>query len=1011
MTRFALRGLASRKLRTALTAIAIVLGVAMISGTYVLTDSIGQAFDKIFTDIRKGSSAVISGKSAFDLGDQTGVTAPTFSESLVPQVRALPGVAEAEGGVDSDATQLIGDDGKAIVFGGAPNLGFSIANGASRFNPLTLVDGSWPKSGEVVVDQETASKKHLEVGQQVGVQAEGPVEQLRISGLVQFSSGLTIGGATLAGFDLPTAQRLFRKEGRLDEIAVAAKPDVTDARLLQEIRGILPPGTQVKTGGQQASADAADTNDFISFLQDFLLAFGGVALFVGAFVIANSLSITIAQRTREFATLRTIGASNRQVLSSIIVEALVVGIAASVVGLFLGLLLAKFLFWFFGVVGFTLPNTGLVFETRTIVVALAAGILVTLLASVYPALRATMVPPIAAVREGATLPGEPLDAVRSTRAAILVTGVGAAAAAVAVSTTPVNTLVSILVAAVGLILTLFGCALFPSRSLGAIVSGGLGFAALVYGLFAPDLGTTSVLLWMGVGVLLVFFGVARVTTRLIPSLSALMSPIARWSIFALLVLFWPIWTLPYWLLRYGAFGPGPSSKRILGFIGGILLSSTAVVLAVVGTMVLPDAVRIVPLVLAAIAGAALLLLLPIVLIMRIRQAATSWKPEWPAEFPGVIPDRSTTRVGSENARRNPQRTASTAAALMIGLALVTLVATLAAGIVASFSGAVKDLFTGDYAITALNNFSPIPTGAADAAAKVPGVTAVGNVRTGEALVFGEVEFATAADPGMAQVIDMKWTQGSQAVFSELGDDGSFVDNDYADEHHLSVGSRVQMTFPNGNTERFVIRGIFDPPTGGSPFGPVTISAKAWDAQIPQPRNVYSFVKMKGGVTDANEAVLGAALKDFPNAKVQTRQGFIDNQISGLSSVLNILYVLLALSVVVSLFGIVNTLVLTVFERTREIGMLRAIGMTRRQVRRMIRHESVITALIGALIGIVLGIVLAALLIVRVDFLVFAFPTLQVIVFVIAAILVGIVAALFPARRAARLDPLQAIAYE
>ncbi len=978
MTRFALRGLASRKLRTALTAIAIVLGVAMISGTYVLTDSIGQAFDKIFTDIRKGSNAVISGKSAFELGDQSGVTAPTVDESLVRTVRALPGVAEAEGSVDSDATQLIGDDGKAIVFGGAPNLGFSIANGASRFNPLTLVDGTWPASGEVVVDKGTASKKDLRVGQRIGVQAEGPVQHLRISGVVQFSSGLTIGGATLAGFDLPTAQRLFRKKGRLDEIAVAAKPDVTDAQLLQEIRGILPPGTQVKTGEEQASADAADTSSFISFLQDFLLAFGGVALFVGAFVIANSLSITIAQRTREFATLRTIGASNRQVLGSIVVEALVVGVAASVVGLFLGLLLAKFLFWLFGVFGFTFPNTGLVFEKRTIVVALAAGILVTLFASIYPALRATMVPPIAAVREGATLPGEPLDAVRSTRAAVVVTAAGAVAVAVSVSATPVNTWVSALVAAVGLVLILFGCALFPSRSLGAVVSGALGFAALVYGLFAPDLGTTSVLLWMGVGVLLVFFGVARVTTRLIPGLSAFMSPVARWSIFALLVLFWPFWTLPYWLLRYGAWGPGRTAKRVLAFVGGALLNS---------------------------------LFLLVVLAMWLRKAVSRWEPEWPAEFPGVIPDRSTTRVGRENARRNPQRTASTAGALMIGLALVTLVATLAAGIVASFSGSVKDLFTGDYAITALNNFSPIPTAAADAAAKVPGVTAVGNTRTGEALVFGKVELATATDAGMAQVIDMKWTQGSQAVFSQLGEDGAFVDNDYADEHHLRLGSPIQMTFPNGKTERFAVRGFFDPPTGGSPFGRVTISTKAWDAQIPQPRNLYSFVKMKGGETDANQAALDAALKDFPNAKVQTRQGFIDNQISAVSRVLNILYVLLALSVVVSLFGIVNTLVLTVFERTREIGMLRAIGMTRRQVRRMIRHESVITALIGALIGIVLGIVLAALLIVRVDFLVFAFPTLQVIVFVIAAILVGIVAALFPARRAARLDPLQAIAYE
>jgi len=618
-----------------------------------------------------------------------------------------------------------------------------------------------------------------------------------------------------------------------------------------------------------------------------------------------------------------------------------------------------------------------VFEPRTVIIALAAGILVTLLASVYPAFRATTVPPIAAVREGAVLPGEPLDRVRSMRLAIAVTAVGVGLAVLAISTRPVNTFITIVLAVLGLILVLFGGALFPSRTVGALVAGALGFAALVYGLFVPGLGTTSVLLWMGVGVLLVFFGVARVSTRLIPRLAIVMSPIARWTVFLLSVLFWPFFTLPYWLLRYGAWGPGWIWKRVAAFLVGALN----------------------------------VFVLIVVLLMWLRKALARWEPEWPAEFPGVIPDRSTTHIGAENARRNPQRTASTAAALMIGLALVTLVATLAAGIIASFEGAVNDLFTGDYAITAQNNFSPIPIDAAEAAAKAPGVTAVGNVRTGEVLVYGGTEFATAVDPGMAQVIDMDWKEGSQEVFSTLGQDGVFVDDTFADDHDLMLGSPVEVTFANGTTKRFVVKGVFDPPTGGSPFGVVTLSTTVWDSQTPQPRNLYSFVKMEGGETDANQAALDDALADFPNAKAQTRQQFIDNQISGLSSVLNILYVLLALSVIVSLFGIVNTLVLTVFERTREIGMLRAVGMTRRQVRRMIRHESVITALIGAALGIVLGIVLAALLIARVDFLVFSFPTTQIIVFVIAAIVVGLVAAIFPARRAAKLDPLRAIAYE
>ena len=852
MTRFALRGLLGRKLRTALTALAIVLGVAMISGTYVLTDSIDQAFDRIFTEIRAGSNAVITGESPFDIGEGSGVSTPTFDESLLEEVRALPGVAEAEGSVDSEQMQLIDDEGDAIVYGGAPNLGFSIGDPESPFNPLTLVEGQWPGPDEVVVDRETASKEDFEVGDTIGVQAEGPVQRLRLSGIIQFSSGLTIGGATLAGFDLPTAQRLMEKEGQLDEIAVAARSGVTDDELVRQIREILPEGTEVRSGIAQAAEDAAETNEFITFLQTFLLAFGGIALFVGSFVIANSLSITIAQRTRELATLRTLGASRKQVLASIIVESLVVGIVASVIGLFLGLLLAEGLFWLFDAVGFTLPNTGLVFEERTIVVALLAGILVTLFASLRPAIRATRVPPIAAVREGATIPPGRFSRLRGA---------------------------------------------------GALLMTALGFAALLYGLFAGGLDTTAVLVWMGLGVLLVFLGIALFSSRLVRPLANLLG--------------WP-------------------ATRIGGAAGSL---------------------------------------------------------------------------ARDNARRNPQRTASTAAALMIGLALVTLVATLAAGITRTFEDAVNDIFVGDFAITAQNNFSPIPTEAADAAAQVPGVTAVGNVRTGETLVQGDVRFTTAVDEQASEVINLEWVEGSQAVFGQLGDDGAFTDDEFAEDNDLELGSPVAVTFPNGTEQSFRIEGIFDPGPGGSPFGSVTISAAAWDAQVPQPRNLYSFVKMEGGGSDENLAALEAALDEFPNAKAQTRQSFIDNQIAALSSILNILYVLLALSIVVSLFGIVNTLVLTVFERTREIGMLRAIGMTRRQIRRMIRHESVITALIGAAIGIVLGIVLAALLVYRVDFITFAFPTTQVIVFVIAAIVVGILAAIFPARRAAKLDPLRAISYE
>jgi putative ABC transport system permease protein len=373
---------------------------------------------------------------------------------------------------------------------------------------------------------------------------------------------------------------------------------------------------------------------------------------------------------------------------------------------------------------------------------------------------------------------------------------------------------------------------------------------------------------------------------------------------------------------------------------------------------------------------------------------------------------ATGALARDNARRNPQRTASTASALMIGLALVTLVSMLAAGIISNFKGAVNASFIGDYAITAQNNFSPIPIAAGQAVTHAPGVLAVGDVRAGEGRVFGSNEQLTAVDPPAASVIKLNWTHGSAAVFAALGSDGAFTSDSYASKHHLSVGSSLAVTTPTGTRIPLVVKGIFKPPNGGSPFGPVTMSAATWDRYYSQPENLYTLVRMSGGETAANQRALNRALAGFPNAKVQTRQAFINNQISGLSSVLNILYVLLALSIVISLFGIVNTLVLSVFERTREIGMLRAVGTSRRQIRQMIRHESVITALIGSAIGIPLGIAFGALLAARdSSAIAFTIPVGSLVIFVIASWIVGLIASIFPARRAAKLQPLEALAYE
>ncbi len=854
MLQVALRGLATRKLRSALTALAIVLGVALVTGTFVLTDSITGAFNSIFQTIYSGTDATVTGRNAIDSSGNggaagNGTTVPPFSQTLLTRVQALPDVKQAIGDVSGSLQVVV--NGKVISSGGAPNLGFSVNPSKPQFSSLKLVSGSWPGPTGVVIDTNTASKKNLHAGQVIGVQGTGHVVPLRISGLVKFGSASSLGGATLAGLALPTAQRLLGRVGQLDEIRASAKSGVSPKQLVAQIRPILPPHTQVRTGAQQAQQDSASINSFLSFLKTFLLVFAGVALFVGSFVIANSLSITIAQRTREFGTLRTLGASRRQVRRAILVESFVVGLVASVIGLLVGLGLAQGLFALFNAAGLTLPNTGTVVKPRTIVLAILVGVIVTMLASLRPAVRATRVEPIAAVREGATLPEGRLAKYRNP----------GSAAAVA-----------------------------------------LGFIAIIVGLFVVS-GTGPVLALMGAGAVLVFIGVALLSARIVPWL-------ATW-------LGWP-------------------ATKVAGAIG---------------------------------------------------------------------------RLARDNARRNPQRTASTASALMIGLALVTLVAMLSAGIISNFKGAVNEQFTGDYAVTAQNNFSPISTSVGNAAARTPGVVAVGNVRAGQGRVFGSNEQLTAVNPGTAAVVKLNWTHGSQAVFATLGANGAFIDNSYASSHHLTIGSAMMVTTPTGGHIPLVVKGIFKPPSGGSAFGTVTMSDTTWDRYYQEPQNLYTLVKMSGGESAANEAALNRTLKAFPDAKVQTRQKFIDNQISGLTQILNILYVLLALSIIVSLFGIVNTLVLSVFERTREIGMLRAVGTSRRQIRRMIRHESVITALIGSVLGIALGIAFGALLAARVSSIAFVIPVGNLIIFLIASWIVGVLAAIFPARRAARLQPLQALAYE
>ncbi len=469
MTKVALAGLAGRKLRAALTAIAIVLGVTMISGTYVLTDTIQSAFSTVFTQANKNSDAVVSGKSAIGGNDNGGndPSTPSLPQSLLPRVQSLPQVAQASGGI-SDSAQLVGRNGKVISRGGAPGLAFSYSPQGQRFNPLTLTAGAWPTGpNQVVIDADTASKDNFKVGDQIGVVARGPVDRFRIVGTAKFAGVSSLGGATMAIFSLPTAQRIFNKVGRLDSISVAAKSGTSPEQLVKAIQPLLPPGSQVKTGQQQAAQQTHDTSSFLNIFRSFLLAFGGIALFVGSFVIANTLSITVAQRTRELATLRTLGASRRQVLTSVLLEAFLIAVVASVIGLFLGLALAKGLNALLVSFGIDLPSAGTVFKARTIVVSLLVGIVITMLAALRPALRSTRVPPIAAVREGAVLPPSRWARFGGTAAALTV------AAAVAL---------------------------------------------LLVGLLVGGLSTPVRLIALGLGTVLVFIGVAMLSSRLVPPL-------------------------------------------------------------------------------------------------------------------------------------------------------------------------------------------------------------------------------------------------------------------------------------------------------------------------------------------------------------------------------------------------------------------------------------------------------------------------------------------------------------
>jgi putative ABC transport system permease protein len=934
MISVSLRGLLSRKLRAALTGVAIVLGVAMISGTYVLTDTIDRAFSNLFTESYEGTDAVVTGRRLDITIDGSRPPSPPVDASLLETVRGVPEAALATGSViDTFNTKILTKEGEAVGGGGAPTFGFGVdtAREYAQFNPLKLFEGRWPAAaGEVVIDAGTADEQGYRIGDTVEITTLQPKRAFELVGVAQYGSVDSLGGASFTVFTIPAAQELLDRAGRYDAISVAARDDVSEDELVAAIEPVLPDDAEVVSATDEAATQQEEISGFTQIFRYFLLAFAGIALFVGAFVIFNTFSITVAQRTREFATLRTIGASRRQVLTCVILESLVIGLLASLVGLGLGVLLAEGIETLFRSFGLDLPTADRVFAPRTIVVSLLVGVGVTLASGLFPAVRATRVPPIAAVREGSTLPPSRL-------------------------------------------------APFAPWIAAAVVAGAL--AMLGRAMFVDDPGTRDRLLSIAVGLLLLFLGVALLSSRVVRPLAVATSPIARWAVFLFTVLVWPFWILPFWLLRLGAWGPASGSKRVLAFVCGALLN---------------------------------VLLVPVVLVMWLRRGLTSWRPEWPTDLPGVIPDRVAATTGGQNARRNPQRTAATAAALMIGIALVSFFATVTDGMKASNREAIEDQIAADYVVTSLDGYTPFVAAAGDALAASPAPELVTNVRSGAGQVNGDSAEVSGVDPDkIAQAYVFDWKEGSDDVLATLGTTNAIVSANFAEDHELELGSRVELRSTANRSAELTIVGMYEPP----PFYPLldnlSVSNELFDSLYDRPRNRWTWANVAGDPNDAARAQMEEAIAGFPDTQIETRQEWIEREDADFNAGILFLYAMLTLAVFISVFGMINTLVLSVYERTREIGMLRAIGMTRHQVRRMIRQESVITALIGAALGLPLGVFLAALVTralgaydVR-----FSIPWVQLLVLTLVAIVIGILAAITPARRAARLDPLRAIAYE
>ncbi len=852
MLRATWRSLFARKLRLFLSAFAVILGVAFVSGSYVFTDTLGKAFTGL-TSGAVGDVIVRPGTSAESGGGFGGGTSGsrTVPASLVDQLAAVPGAERADGRVTSFGTFVVGKDGKLIGGSGPPGIAVNYTAGpAANGTPVaTLEGGRWPQAeGEIVLDDSTAKKAGYLLGETVPIvtATEQPRLDARLVGTASFG-GSTLVGASVVMFDTAQAQELFLQgDDAFSQIWVTAAPGTSQAQLLAAVQKVLPSDTQAATGDATAARAASRIDEALSFVTTFLLVFAGIALTVGAFLIVNTFSILVAQRSRELALLRAIGASRRQVARSVLLEAGVVGFVGSAVGVGLGVLLAIGIKTVFGRFGLDLSKNALVLEPRTVVVSLVVGVLVTLAAAYLPARRAGSVPPVAAMRDDVALAESGLRWRLTVGAVLLAAGIG------------------------GMTAGLLGVGSEPTYVLGA-------------GAFGVLVGT------------------------------ALLSPVLGRPVLA---------------------GLGWVYRRGFGAVG---------------------------------------------------------------------------LMAEQNTLRNPRRTAATASALMIGVSLVTMMAVLGASAKASLDKTLAEDIIADYVVS--NPLGqPFSGTVANNIEQVPGVADVARVRAALLQVDGDRDFATAVDP--AAITAVARPEVATGSLADLDATSAAVSTSFAEDKGLAVGSTITIGYAGEDTQVDVVATYVADSVLQSD---VTMSLDGFDAigVPPTDRTVY-VVAQPGTDRVALAAGLDKVVADLPTVSVNDQAAFAAEQRQPIDRLLFIVYALLGLAVVIAVLGIVNTLALSVIERIREIGLLRAVGLSRRQLRTMLRLESVAIALLGAVLGVVVGLAFALALqrsLADDGLDVLAIPGGQLVGFVLVAGLVGVLAALWPGRRAARLDVLRAISTE